>query len=301
MRLGQRLDGVTPNHGDDFEEHRSLLLGIAYRMLGTVADAEDVVQESYLRWCNRPDTEVESAKAYLVAVVVRLCIDELRSARARRVTYMGPWLPEPIVVDADPAWSAELADSLSMAFLVLLERLSPRERATLLLHDVFGYGYDEISRIMRSPEAACRKTASRARQRLGDRPKPFDSDIARGREITEEFVVACGTGNVDRLLQLLADDVVLWTDGGGVVRAAPQPVRGSHRAARFLVNVSKSLPSGINVRHLMLNGQPGAVIEEEGVVSTAIVLDITDGRAVGVRIVTNPHKLTHLQYLAQRR
>lgn len=267
-------------------------------MLGSAAEADDVVQEAYLRWAKVDDADVASPRAYLTTIVTRLSIDHLRSAQVRRESYKGPWLPEPIVVDEtdipEPE-GAELADNLSLAFLVLLEELAPSERAAFLLRDVFGYPYGEIARTLDRSEAACRQLVSRARHRIGDRRKRFDADDERSRELTRRFVVACGTGNVDDLMSLLTDDVVVWTDGGGNVKSAPKPVVGPWRAARFLIHVAKDLPSGVAMREETLNGQPGIVFEVEGEIASVVVVDVLGGRIAGVRVVANPEKLTALR------
>ena len=273
-----------------FEEWRSLLFGIAYRMLGSAADAEDVVQDASIRWLGRGDTEVRSVRAYLVTIVTRLCLDQLDSARSKRVTYAGPWLPEPVVVDETAA--AEQADSLSLAFLVLLEELTPLERAAYLLHDVFGYRFDEVARSLGRSPAACRQLGARARKHVEERRQRFDADLRHGRELTDRFLVACATGDLSGLLSMLSDDVVVWTDGGGKVRAALRPVVGPYRSSRFLLNVAKRL-QGIP-RSTVLNGQPATVFVNADVVVAALVLDIIDGSIVGVRAVTNPDKLERL-------
>ncbi|HXQ62590.1 MAG TPA: RNA polymerase sigma-70 factor [Acidimicrobiales bacterium] len=276
---------------------RRSLFAVAYRMLGSATEAEDVVQEAYVRWSGRGQGEVTAPTAYLTTVVTRLCIDHLRSARARRETYKGPWLPEPVEAGAPPPGeSAELADSLSLAFLVLLEELQPVERAAFLLHDVFDYPYDEIAAIVDRTEPACRQLVSRARRRV-DAPKHrFDADRAHGRELTRRFLAACGSGDLDGLLSLLADDVTVWTDGGGKVRAALRPVTGPPRAARFLLSVARRIPAGVAAREVDLNGQPGLVFEDgDEQVTVALTLDVVDDRIVDVRVVTNPDKLLALQ------
>ncbi len=273
-----------------FEEWRPLLFGIAYRMLGSAADAEDVVQDAGVRWLRRSDEPVRSVRAYLVTTVTRLCLDQLDSARARRVSYAGPWLPEPVVVDEEGA--AEQADSLSLAFLVLLEELTPLERAAYLLHDVFGYSFDEVARALGRSPAASRQLGARARRHIEERRQRFDADLRHGRELTDRFLVACATGDLSGLLSMLSDDVVVWTDGGGKVRAAMRPVVGPGRGARFLVNVAKKV-SG-RPQSVILNGQPATVFVVDGDVVTALVLDIMGGRIVGVRVVSNPDKLCRL-------
>ncbi|HXQ44859.1 MAG TPA: RNA polymerase sigma-70 factor [Acidimicrobiales bacterium] len=275
---------------------RASLFGVAYRMLGSATEAEDVVQEAYVRWCRRAEGDVAAPSAFLTTIVTRLCIDQLRSARARRETYKGPWLPEPVETRSpEPGRSAELVDSLSLAFLVLLEELQPVERAAFLLHDVFDYPYDEIAGIVDRTEAACRQLVSRARRRVDAPRRRFDADRAHGRELTRRFLVACGTGDMDGLLSLLSDDVIVWTDGGGKVRAALRPVTGPHRAARFLLSVARRLPAGVSSREVDLNGQPGVVFAEAGRVTVALTLDVVEDRVVGVRVVTNPDKLEALQ------
>jgi RNA polymerase sigma-70 factor, ECF subfamily len=273
-----------------FEEWRSLLFGIAYRMLGSAADAEDVIQDASIRWLGRGDRAVESVRAYLVTIVTRLCLDQLESARSTRVTYAGPWLPEPVVVEEEAA--AEQADTLSLAFLVLLEELTPLERAAYLLHDIFGYSFEEVARSLGRSPAACRQLGSRARARIEQRRQRFDADLRQGRALTDRFLVACATGDLSGLLSMLADDVVVWTDGGGKVRAAVRPVVGPHRSSRFLLYVAKKL-RGVP-QATVLNGQPATVFVDGGNVVAALVLDIVDGSIVGVRSVTNPDKLAGL-------
>ncbi|MGO9341496.1 MAG: RNA polymerase sigma-70 factor [Acidimicrobiales bacterium] len=281
-----------------FVELRPVLFGVAYRMLGSAAEADDIVQEAYLRWAAVDDAVVASPRAYLTTIVTRLSIDRLRSARARRETYRGPWLPEPIVVDETDTpelEGAELADNLSLAFLVLLEELAPAERAAFLLRDVFGYPYVEIARTLERSETACRQLVSRARHRIGDRRKRFDADRERSRELTRRFVGACATGDVDELMALLTDDVVIWTDGGGRVKSAPRPVVGPWRAARFLIHVAKDLQAGVTMREETLNGQPGVVFDVDGEVTSAVVFDVLGGQIAGIRVVANPEKLTALR------
>jgi RNA polymerase sigma-70 factor (ECF subfamily) len=283
---------VTSSSEDatSFEEWRGLLFGIAYRMLGSATDAEDMVQEAYLRWQQRHERNIESVRAYLVTIVTRLCIDELNSARAKRLTYAGPWLPEPIVAEAPPA--VEQADSLTLAFLVLLEELTPPQRAAYLLHDVFGYPFDEIAQSMGRTAASCRQLAQRARHHIDQRRQRFDADVQQGQALTRAFVTACGTGDLNGLLSLLSEDVVVWTDGGGNVRAAVRPITGPYRSSRFLLHVAKKV-QGVP-RETTLNGQPAMVFMAAAQVVAALVLDIREGKVVGVRSVTNPDKLERL-------
>ena len=222
--------------------------------------------------------------------MTRLCLDQLDSARSKRLTYAGPWLPEPVAVEEEDA--AEQADSLSLAFLVLLEELTPLERAAYLLHDIFGYSFDEVARSLGRTPAGCRQLGSRARQRIEERRQRFDADLHHGRALVDRFLVACATGDLSGLLSMLSDDVVVWTDGGGKVRAAMRPVVGPARSSRFLLHVAKKVRG---VPHTtVLNGQPAAVLTDGGIVVGAMVLDIMDGSVVGVRVVRNPDKLVRL-------
>ncbi|HEX3897619.1 MAG TPA: RNA polymerase sigma-70 factor [Mycobacteriales bacterium] len=286
---------MTSNDVDEFMAQRPRLVGIAYRMLGSTADAEDVVSEAYLRWKDRRDGEVSSSASYLATIVVRLCIDELRSARVRRESYVGPWLPEPVLVDeASPESAAELSDSLSLAFLVVLEELAPVERAAFLLHDVFDYDYAEIARMLERGEPACRQLVSRARRRIGERRHRFDADERAGRELAERFLAACAGGDLDGLMGVLADDVVLWTDGGGVVKAARRPIHGASKVARFLVAIATGIPAGTEFRESTINGRPGYLFIEDGTVTSTLSFDIVDGLVVGIASVLNPDKLRGL-------
>jgi RNA polymerase sigma-70 factor, ECF subfamily len=240
----------------DFERHRSLLFSIAYRMLGSVAEAEDVLQEAYLRWQESRETEVRSPRSYLSTMVTRLSIDRMRSARARREEYVGPWLPEPLVSegDEDAGDPTELDESLSMAFLVLLKSLNPVERAVFLLHVIFDYDYGEITRIVGKNEANCRQIARRARQSVAARRPRFDRSPEQGEQLTRQFVEACTSGDMEGLLGLFSEDVTLWSDGGGKVAAAPYPIYGPERVARFLLGVLRTVPPGFFARLTQVNG-----------------------------------------------
>jgi RNA polymerase sigma-70 factor (ECF subfamily) len=254
-----------------------------------------MLQEAYLRWAQRGPAEVGSPRGFLTTTVVRLCLDELKSARKRRERYVGPWLPEPLLVDdRDGAAAAEMADSLSMAFLVLLEELAPHERAGLLLHDVFGYGYAEIAGMLNRSEPAARQLVSRARHRVGERRQRFDADRAQGQQLAERFLDACTTGDIQGLMSMLAEDVVVWTDGGGKAKAAPNPIFGPAKSARFLVAIASTVPPGSAVRPAQVNGQPGLIIRDAAAVHSVIAFDIIDGVIVGIRVVVNPEKLAHL-------
>jgi RNA polymerase sigma-70 factor, ECF subfamily len=275
-----------------FQELRPELFGIAYRMLGTASDAEDVVHETYLRWRAGSRDDVRSPRAFLATVLTRLCIDTLTSARAQRESYVGPWLPEPLLVDeAGPAEVSELSDSLSLAFLVLLEELTPAERAAFLLHDVFGYGYEQLATALSRDRAACRQLVARARKHLAARQHRFDGDRARASQLTRQFLAACAGGDLNGLLTVLAQDVVVWTDGGGKAKAAPHPVMGADKAARFLIAIARKTPVGTEVQQVNLNGQPGLLAIWEGTAISAAVLDIAEDRIIGVRVISNPDKL----------
>jgi RNA polymerase sigma-70 factor (ECF subfamily) len=293
---------------ETFADLRPLLFSIAYRMLGTVGEAEDVVQEAFLRHQRAlaDGVEVESPKAYLSAVVTRLAIDQLRSARARRETYVGQWLPEPLVThgDADdPAAHVEEADSLSMAFLLLLERLSPVERAVFLLHDVFSYGYDEIATIVGKSEANCRQLASRARGHIQAEKPRFDASRRERDELAGRFFAAVTDGDLDGLVELLAADVVVYGDGGGKAPQWAAPIVGVDRVARLFAGLGRQMRDlGISVQQRQVNGQPGAIVlDPDGRLINVFSLDIVDGAVQTVRSVINPDKLRHIGPVADVR
>ena len=281
-------------------ELRPGAFAIAYRMLGSVAEAEDVVQEGLLRFNQALERgeEISSPRAYLATVVTRLAIDELRSARARRETYVGDWLPEPLLTapGPGPAEQAEIADSLSFAFLVLLEQLTPEERAALLLHDVFDYGYGEVAEIVGKSEDNARQLAVRARRRVGEGRPRFEGGAAHQRELAVRFFEAAGRGDVAGLEALLARDVVLRGDGGGKVPALARALHGANRVARTIVNWGKAgARTEISVRPAELNGCPGVIlIAADGSIFGAMALEIEGERVVAVNSVVNPEKLAHL-------
>jgi RNA polymerase sigma-70 factor (ECF subfamily) len=298
---------VTDDAAETFAELRPLLFSIAYRMLGSVGDAEDVVQDAFLRHrdASAAGTPVESPKAYLSAVVTRLSIDHLRSARVRRETYPGEWLPEPILADRDddPAAAAERADTLSMAFLLVLERLSPVERAVFLLHDVFGYGYDEIAPIVGKSEANCRQLALRARRHVDAEKPRFEASRRQRDELAERFFAAVVDGDVEGLVRLLAADVVVYGDGGGKAPQWTQPIVGADRVARLLAGLGRQLREhAISLERAQLNGQPGAIFRDpDGKITNVFVLDVAGGVVQTVRSVINPDKLHHLGPVADVR
>ena len=284
-----------------YEDLRPLLFSIAYRMLGSVAEAEDIVQESFLRYqhaLERSD-EIESPRAYLSAVATRLAIDHLRSARARKESYVGEWLPEPLLTDEaapDAARHVEQADTLSMAFLLLLERLSPVERAVFLLHDVFDYGYDEIAPIVGKSEENCRQLAVRARRHVDEHRPRFEASRQQRDELAARFFAAVGEGDMAGLLDMLAADVVVYGDGGGKAPQWSRPIAGAARVARTLANAGRQLTRrGGTLEPQTINGQPGAIARApDGRVISVFALDIADGAVQTVRSVINPDKLGHL-------
>lgn len=277
---------------EQFNQHRGLLFAIAYRMLGSVVDAEDMVQETFLRW--QKSEQVRSSKDYLTAIVTRLCIDHLRSARVQREQYIGTWLPEPIVTStlSDPAHIVELADSLSTAFLVLLETLSPTERAIFLLREVFDYNYSEIGQIVDKTPANCRQIFKRARQHLATRKPDFDSQKQQ-HQLTEKFLQAWNTGDLQALLMLLAQDITLYSDGGGKVTAAVKPIHKAAKVARFLLAIRRSKKVSSFVCQLaQINYQSGIITYVDGYVHSILTFDVFDGKIQSIYAVVNPDKLS---------
>lgn len=278
-----------------FTSTRPLLFSIAYRMLGSVADAEDLVQDAYLRWQEAPETDVREPRAYLATIVTRLAINQLRSARSQRESYVGPWLPEPLVTDhaPDPSEPVELAESLSMAFLVMLERLSPIERAVLLLRDVFDFDYAEIARIVDSSEANCRQLLARAKKHIGAGEPRFEVDHAQADRLMQRFTEAAGAGDMDGMLALLAEDITLWADGGGKVRgAALRPIHGADSVARFISGViQRFVPAERTMRPAQLNGEPGFIVYMSGRPFAAMIFHILDERIHTIYAIGNPDKL----------
>ena len=287
-------------------EYRPLLFSIAYGMTGSVGDAEDIVQDAFvgLTRARQTGTTIANPKAYLTTAVTRLGINYLRSARVRRETYVGDWLPEPVVVPADapgPAEHAELADSLSMAFLVLLEALSPVERAVFMLREVFGYGYPDVARITGKTEVNCRQIYARAKQRIATGGQVRDSAPpaarrAEGEELARRFFEAAAGGDMDALLSMLAPDVVLHGDGGGKAQTIGRPLAGRQRVMRLLVGLfRRGRILDTSLRLAWVNGQPGAVMYDTGGrVVSVVELDVADGVVQAIRSVVNPDKLGHI-------
>ena len=279
---------------DVFGEYRNLLFAVAYRILGSAADAEDAVQDAWLRWSAADRSQVADPKAYLVRIVSNLSMDRLHSAQVRRETYVGPWLPEPILTSGDPA---DL-ESVSMAMLVVLESLSPLERAVFVLKEVFGFTHGEIAAAVDRSEDTVRQAAHRARNNVESRRPRFHADRGRRREVTERFLAAAGGGDINTLMELLAPDVTLWTDGGGKVRQALRPVFGAERVATWFAGISSRpyqgvLPADMTVEFVDLNGGPGVVFSGAGRIIATLTFELAeDGRITGIHNVANPDKLT---------
>jgi RNA polymerase sigma-70 factor (ECF subfamily) len=287
------IDGVS-GEVETFEELRPRLFGVAYRMLGSVADAEDVVQEAFLRWSSADPSEVREPAAWLTTVVTRLCIDQLKSARARRERYVGPWLPEPLVGETavpDASEAAELSDTLSMAFLMVLESLTPTERAAFLLREVFAYEYGEIAGQIGVSEANARQLVHRARAGVAERRQRFEADKEKQRELLGRFLLAVSTGEVEPIVELLTEDAVLYSDGGGEVRAARRPIVGPDKIARFIKGISGGVPENTVSSVVDVNGSPGVLMEADGRPYCVISIDAAEDKLQSIYVVLNPQKL----------
>ncbi|MGQ4726237.1 MULTISPECIES: RNA polymerase sigma-70 factor [Streptomyces] len=282
-----------------FEEHRPVLTGVAYRMLGRVADAEDVVQEAWLRWAAAGREDVREPRAFLVRITTRLAIDRLRHLQSRRETYPGPWLPEPLVTDFGPtlpdtAERAVLADSVSLAVLVVLESLSPLERAVFVLREAFGFPHAEIATALDRTEAAVRQLAGRARRHVEERKPRYDVDPAERRDLTERFLAAASGGGIEQLLALLAPDVRLVTDGGGKAKAALRVIETADKVGRFLLAVADEVDPDGEVRVMELNGGPAVVFFTGGKADTVFQIEVSQGVIQCAYIIRNPDKLSGL-------
>jgi RNA polymerase sigma-70 factor (ECF subfamily) len=287
------------NGVQSFEAHRRALTGLAYRMLGSRAEAEDVVQDAYLRWHAADHARIEEPRRYLGTVVTRLCLDRMKSAKARREIYVGQWLPEPVVdeaLDAQPA--GDLAHDLSVALMLVLERLSPLERASFLLHDVFGLDFAEVGRALDRSEATCRQLAARARAHIeAGRPR-FRATQEEGRRLASAFMAAAHAGDLQTLADLLSQDAVLYSDGGGKRAAALNPIYGSDKIVRFIEAVARKNTglAASQVRQATVNGLAGFVVREaDGLIDT-MAFETRDGRVAAIYIVRNPEKLRHVKY-----
>lgn len=302
-------DGMQPLYDRDsarvFDEHRALLISVAYRILGSVTDAEDTVQEAWLRWSGVNPSDVRDPRAFLVRVTTRLAIDRLRRAKTRRESYVGPWLPEPILTGRDVAEDVALAESVSMAMLVVLETLSPLERAVFVLREAFGMPYAEIADILGRKEEAVRQLGRRARDHVQERRSRFDTDESEQHRVTERFLEATSTGDLDALMAVLSPGVTLVADGGGRALAPRRPVRGAEKVARFLLAVateermarflrsvgSEPIVADLRVRVAQVNGGPGILVVSGNKPISALVLDVSEGVIRSIHLVANPEKL----------
>jgi RNA polymerase sigma-70 factor (TIGR02957 family) len=275
----------------EFRAHRPLLKGIAYRMLGEVTEAEDVVQDAWLRWSDVDADTIMNPRAYLVRITTRLAIDRLRRAKARRETYIGPWLPEPLRTDGDASTAVELADAVSTAMLVVLETLSPLERTVFVLREAFAVPYREIAEILERREDTVRQLARRAREHVRQRTVRFDVDVAVRREVTERFLAAATGGDIDALLAVLAPDVTLVADSGGLVQAPRRPAHGAVAVAHVLIRGVARFPTELSGEVVEINGGPGIAVASGGVVIATITLQTTGGLVQRIEVVANPHKL----------
>ncbi|MFC0003474.1 RNA polymerase sigma-70 factor [Micromonospora siamensis] len=282
---------------EPFATHRNLLFGVAYRILGSAADAEDAVQDAWVRWSAADRSAVADPRAYLVRIVSNLALDRLRSAQARREVYVGPWLPEPILTSGDTADEVGAAESVSMAMLVVLETLSPLERAVFVLREVFDFGHAEIAEAVGRSEESVRQAAHRARNHVRARRPRFPADRQRQRRVTERFLAAAAGGDLNTLLELLAPDVTVWTDGGGKVHQAMRPVTGVRKVATWFATLGDRPYQGVALADMTIeivevNGGPGILFSGSGRVIATLTLDVADdGRIVGIHNVANPDKL----------
>jgi len=283
-----------------FEQYRGLLFSIAYRMLGTVADAEDMLQETFIRWQQTKDEDIRSPRAFLVTIISRLCVNQLQSARAQREEYVGEWLPEPIMTDpaSDPLGLIKVDESLSMAFLILLERLTPIERAVFLLREVFEYEYAEIAAILGQSEPNCRQILRRARQHVGAMRPRFKISERKKKNLLERFLEASTSGDMEGLVSLLASDVVLQSDGGGKGIAVPNLVCGVDKVARGAIGgLQKLLPKNLVHRLAYINGEPGIVSYLNGKPFSVLTIDAGEEQIRAIYVLTNPEKLSRLPAL----
>ena len=294
---------AEPRFEEAWIAHRRHLLDVAYRLLGSVSDAEDMVQEGYARLLKARATEIDDVRAWLTTVVTRLCLDQLRSARARREAYIGPWFPEPLVEGAepltDPLERITLDDSVRMALLIVLEELSPAERVVFVLHEIFQFPFDDIARMVDRTPAACRQLASRARRHVADsqRSRAANVDVTEQRLVTERFIAAAASGEVGALLEVLDPMVAGWADVGGGVERVREPAVGRELvAARLLALLAPS--TGVRLSPVMVNGEPGVIALRGGSVMSVIVLTCERGLVTGIAAIADPRKLAHLAALA---
>ena len=286
---------------ETFETYRSYLFAIAYRMLGSAMDAEDMVQETYIRYQTAQRETIHSLKAYLTTILTRLCMDQLDLARRKRELYVGPWLPEPILTDtttseaADPEKRAETEESISLAFLVLLEQLQPFERAVFLLREVFEYEFAEIAAMLGKSEAACRRSFSRAKAHLREHRPRFPASRETHQQLLTGYFQAVQTGETTALMNLLSEDVTLWADGGGKVKqAALRPIRGRDAVARFSLGTRRFWPENSRVELEEVNGQAALVVRTGDRVFAVLTIDVEEGRIQAIRVIANPEKLARV-------
>ena len=280
-----------------FNEHRQRLWGVAYRVLGRVNDVEDVLQDTWLRWSRVNPDEIDDPEAYLVRIATRLAIDRLRSAQSRREVYVGPWLPEPVLTGPDVADGVALADSVSTAMLLVLESLSPIERAVFVLREAFGYSYAEIGGFVGRSEPAVRQTARRAREHVDAHQVRYDTDQATRAAVTARFLDACAGGDLAKLMEVLAPDVTLVSDGGGLAPAPRKAIDGWELVARALLTFAGRMPEAPSTHIVDVNGGPGIVLCSAGVPAVAVSLHLVDGRIRMIHLVSNPEKLAGLNGL----
>ena len=285
---------------ETFQQYRGLLFSIAYRMMGSVSDSEDIVQETFIRWQQSSNEEIRAPRAFLVTIISRLCINQLHSARVQREEYVGQWLPEPLLTGpgSDPSETARVGESLSMAFLVLLERLTPMERAVFLLHEVFDYEYAEIAQTLGQNEANCRQILRRARQHVAEIRPRFDASPQQREQLLYQFLDATSHGDLNGLVALLSSQVVLHSDSGGKSAAVPNLVHGANNVGRAILGgLKKLVPQNLVTRMAEINGQPGVVSYLDGHPYSVVTIDVVDGLVQSIFIVTNPEKLARLPEL----
>ena len=290
---------TQPTATDQFEQFRPKLFGIAYRMLGSVMEAEDMVQETFLRWNATADSHalIQSPNAFMTTIITRLCLDKLKSAQAQREQYIGEWLPEPLITTESPDQMVELAESLSLAFLHMLERLTPTERAVFLLREVFEYDYGSIAQIVNKSDANCRQLLRRARQRVADERPRFDTNSAEQQTIMMQFAMACANGDMNGLINVLAPDAIEFSDGGGRVPAARRPIYGADKIARFILGLMRQAPDDFAYQIAQINGELGMLGTTEGRLFVAMNFHVEGGKITRIFSIINPDKLTHLQSL----
>jgi RNA polymerase sigma-70 factor, ECF subfamily len=288
------------DRSDLFLQNRDRLFGLAYRMLGSAADADDVVQEAFLRFQRADDTQIDNPAAFLTTVTTRLAIDQLRRLRMEREHYIGPWLPEPLIGPAGMQADDEsaIAESLSQAMLVVLETLEPAERAVFLLREVFEVDYSQIADIVGKSVENCRQLLHRAKERISvGRTRSRGASRQEYDRLTQQFFATCVSGDLEGLKSLLADGVTSWHDGGGKLTGARRPLYGADAVARFFIGITKKSPPGISIRPATVNGQPGVIAYEQGRPTDVLQFEISDGQITAIRVQRNPEKLTRVPHL----